>query len=406
MEDESQENCKSKQIEVEMHLKEKEEEENELVEVSLLKEDEENKDILFSDNDIPLEHELITHIKQEEEDVKHIEATPRIVISTKTTGTELDNAIQEFQQQAKPNSTTKKQNRRFFTNIHLLNPLWEVLTFVLLNPSGKNVFEFVKKAFKDIQETSDLHVYTKDEKKKEKSLSLLNYIRSSCYRQLPLHLLPGLGMQFLLSNISRYIQNDLNYKKSGTFQHKIFMKRDQNLLKEFAEGQIHRKDKINAKKSVRMPSNVPGSDQEKRKRLFMSQILFAKVGSPDLFVTFTINHRHPEIIKACKELGKTTKEDLKKLAKDNDLELFDMLSKMEKDDEFKLNSNPHDHPWITVPWFLYKFKKVQELFANGVVCKGNKSVYQIWVYEFQKRGGIHAHMLIKLEHSLETPKKS
>src|SRR5277367_1607241 len=110
---------------------------------------------------------------------------------------------------------------------------------------------------------------------------------------------------------------------------------------------------------VILPSSFEGSPRNMRERCADAMSIFAKLGAPDLFITFTANPKWSEI-----------------------------------SDNLHLGEQVSDRPDLVARVFRLKLKSLlQDLTVHGVL---GKSVAFVYTIEFQKRGLPHAHILVTL----------
>ena len=110
---------------------------------------------------------------------------------------------------------------------------------------------------------------------------------------------------------------------------------------------------------VILPSSFEGSPRNMKERCADAMSIFAKHGSPDLFVTFTANPKWPEIL----------------------INLFP-------------GEQTCDRPALVSRVFKLKLKElIHDLTVHGIF---GKSVAHVYTIEFQKRGLPHVHILLTL----------
>ena len=129
-------------------------------------------------------------------------------------------------------------------------------------------------------------------------------------------------------------------------------------LRDHLNNEAERRD-LQAGKVVVLPSTFPGSPRNMHQLYFDAMALVAKIGKPDLFLTFTCNPKWPEIVQ-------------------------NLLP----------GQAPCDRPDLVSRVFRLKLEALkQDIFKHGVL---GRTIAHVYVVEFQKRGLPHVHMLIHL----------
>jgi hypothetical protein len=181
------------------------------------------------------------------------------------------------------------------------------------------------------------------------------YYRARLLREPRFQIFGRLGNEYLVDMFSRDLESRLAY-----------IRKNQQRLRSEDESlaDVEGNDTVN----TYLPASFLGSRRWAAEQIADSLAIAAALGNPSLFVTMTCNPDWPEI--TC---------------------------------QLRPGQNFTDIPIVVVRVFRAKLAVLERTLKDMFTCAG-KQVYSIRSVEFQKRGLPHAHILVKFEAPLCTPK--
>lgn len=244
---------------------------------------------------------------------------------------------------------------RKFVNFNILSPNLDPCVYTILLPFGQAGWE------PNIQATP----YDNDNarpNRSRKSVSMLQYYSATlAFRgEFNPFLESGkLSQQYIVDAYSKIEANNLNWVREH--QRELRAANYQELQQHVNDDQNHDDNVEVGPAGIKMilPSSFEGSPRNMRERCRDAMSIFSKFGAPDLFVTFTANPNWPEIQENLRE-GQTASDRPDLVARVFNLKLEELINDITK----------------------------KHIFGTCVAY--------VYTIETQKRGLLHAHILIKL----------